>query len=51
MVHFFAHRRRRRARSVVRGIMRIFGQYDAMHEVRSRREAKELLRLFLRSVA
>ena len=48
MLRVFPHRRRQRARSVVRNLMRIFGEHEALSEVRCRRQAKELLRAFLR---
>jgi hypothetical protein len=48
MKRVFAFRRRQRARSVLRRIVTIFGYYDALDEVRSRRQAKLLLRQFMR---
>lgn len=43
------HRPRyRTARSFFRRIVTIFGHYDALNEVRSRRQAKLLLRQFMR---
>lgn len=49
MKRIFAFRRRSRARAVFRRILTIFGDYDALSEVRNRKQAKLLLRSIIRS--
>jgi hypothetical protein len=39
---------RRRPKRTARGLVTIFGPYDALIEVRNRRQAKLLLRQFMR---
>jgi len=48
MKRIWAARRRQRARKVLRGLLTIFGEYDTLIEVRNRRQAKLLLRQFMR---
>lgn len=48
MNRIFAFRRRRRARSVMRRILTIFGHEDALTELRNRKNAKLLLRQIMR---
>ena len=50
MKRIMPFRRRKRARAVIRNLLRIFGEYDALSEVRGRRQAKILLRAFVRGM-
>jgi hypothetical protein len=43
------HRRRIRARAIMRHLLTLFGEQDALTEVRNRKQAKLLLRQFMRS--
>lgn len=49
MKRIFAFRRRQRAKWFVRKLISVFGEYDALTEVRNRKQAKLLLRHLTRT--